>query len=316
MTGHELRQTPSQLKVAMTAAWDRGATSYDGHWGHGLQTTVEHDAWLALLDRPIPPSPKLRLLDVGCGTGFFALLACELGHDVTGIDLSNEMLSVVRAKAEQAGYQATFVMGDAEAPPDLGSFDVAMARHVLRRAWQRPRSQAMTRSRCSPGRRVRPFLSYQVRILATYPVTGGGEGSIPRVTGPVPKPPFRLVATAALAAVSLLALARAPLGPSALMTFTATAVLQLVDQHKLSLDSPLSKWEPQVQHSSQITVKMLLSMTSGIFDEGGSGSTLSQEAVAHPGRAFTPQGIVNMAIAQGPHSPPGRASRTTPTPTT
>jgi 2-polyprenyl-3-methyl-5-hydroxy-6-metoxy-1,4-benzoquinol methylase len=39
---------------------------------------------------------KLKVLDLGCGAGFFEVLLGRLGHDVTGIDLTEEMI----AKAE------------------------------------------------------------------------------------------------------------------------------------------------------------------------------------------------------------------------
>ena len=55
-------------------------------------------------------------------------------------------------------------------------------------------------------------------------------------------------------------------------TLTATAILQLVDQGKLGLDDPLSKYFPQVPDGSNITIRELLNMTSGLFnyteDEG------------------------------------------------
>lgn len=142
------------LKSAMTAAWDHGAARYDSNWGHGLQTTVEREAWTALLDRLVPPSPVLRILDVGTGTGFFALLLSELGHDVTGLDLSECMLSVARSKAEEQGLSPTFLLGDADSPPPLGQFDLVVARHVL---WTLPRPEAAVRAWAGlvcPGGRV------------------------------------------------------------------------------------------------------------------------------------------------------------------
>ena len=36
---------------------------------------------------------KLNVLDVGCGTGYFEVLLGEYGHNVTGIDLTKEMIS-------------------------------------------------------------------------------------------------------------------------------------------------------------------------------------------------------------------------------
>lgn len=132
MTEPSDHATSDRLKVAMTAAWDRGAADYDHHWGHGLQTAVEREAWVEMLKRLVPPTPALRILDVGTGTGFLALLLGEIGHQVVGIDLSEGMLSVARAGAQQRGLDTTFVVGDVESPPeDLGRFDVVMARHVF-----------------------------------------------------------------------------------------------------------------------------------------------------------------------------------------
>lgn len=85
-------------------------------------------------------------------------------------------------------------------------------------------------------------------------------------------------------------------------TFTGTVILQLVQQGKLSLTSPISQWEPSVQNASSITVQMLLNMTSGIFDEGGPGS----QVAANPSATYTPQQVVDLAVAHGPASPPGQ----------
>jgi D-alanyl-D-alanine carboxypeptidase len=84
-------------------------------------------------------------------------------------------------------------------------------------------------------------------------------------------------------------------------TFTATVILQLVQEGKLSLTSPIAQWEPNVQSASSITVQMLLNMTSGIFDEGGAGS----QVAANQSVNYTPQQIVDLAVAHGPAQPPG-----------
>jgi SAM-dependent methyltransferase len=86
-------------------------------------------AWRDLLLEHLPPAPA-RVADLGCGTGTLSVLLAEEGYDVTGVDLSPEM--VMRARAKAAGHTATFAVGDA-AEPDLptGSFDVVLSRHVL-----------------------------------------------------------------------------------------------------------------------------------------------------------------------------------------
>lgn len=48
--------------------------------------------------------------------------------------------------------------------------------------------------------------------------------------------------------------------------FTATAVLQLVEQNKIKLDAPISKYLDKVPFGDKITVHQLLTHTSGLFD--------------------------------------------------
>jgi D-alanyl-D-alanine carboxypeptidase len=48
--------------------------------------------------------------------------------------------------------------------------------------------------------------------------------------------------------------------------FTATAILMLAEQQKLSLDDPVSKYLPELTRASQVTVRQLLSHTSGYQD--------------------------------------------------
>ncbi|HEY4217704.1 MAG TPA: serine hydrolase domain-containing protein [Gemmatimonadaceae bacterium] len=48
--------------------------------------------------------------------------------------------------------------------------------------------------------------------------------------------------------------------------FTATAVLLLAEQHKLSLDDKVSRWLPQLTRANDVTLRQVLSMTSGYQD--------------------------------------------------
>lgn len=49
-------------------------------------------------------------------------------------------------------------------------------------------------------------------------------------------------------------------------TFTATAILQLVEQGKLSKFDKLSKWYPEFPNAERITIEHLLRMQSGIAE--------------------------------------------------
>lgn len=68
-------------------------------------------------------------------------------------------------------------------------------------------------------------------------------------------------------------------------TFTATVILRLVESGRLHLDDRLSTWEPKLPNAKRITIRRLLDMTSGIWDEGGVGpqgqkSSLTQQEAA------------------------------------
>ncbi len=58
-----------------------------------------------------------RVLDVGCGTGTFALLLSERGLDVTGVDPAKGSLEVARAKPGAGGVR--WIHGDASALPPM-----------------------------------------------------------------------------------------------------------------------------------------------------------------------------------------------------
>ena len=69
-----------------------------------------------------------RVLDVGCGTGVVALTAARRGAQVTGADLTPELLERARENAEISGYDVDFHESDVEALPfGDASFDVFRA---------------------------------------------------------------------------------------------------------------------------------------------------------------------------------------------
>ena len=69
-----------------------------------------------------------RLLDMGCGTGRHLVHFAARGFEVTGVDLSAEMLAVARGKLAGENLSAALVRGDICNLRDLadGSFDYAI----------------------------------------------------------------------------------------------------------------------------------------------------------------------------------------------
>jgi ubiquinone/menaquinone biosynthesis C-methylase UbiE len=114
--------------------WDRRASTFDENEGRPL-SDAQRQAWHELLS-PLAGAPPQPVLDVGCGTGFLALLLAELGHTVTGIDLAPRMIDRARIKADEAGLEVDFRVGDAvqiDAPDE--AYELVIARHVI---WNLP----------------------------------------------------------------------------------------------------------------------------------------------------------------------------------
>ena len=58
-----------------------------------------------------------RVVDIGCGTGTFALMLAERGLDVTAVDPAGAMLDVAQAKP--GAERVRWIHGDAAALPRL-----------------------------------------------------------------------------------------------------------------------------------------------------------------------------------------------------
>lgn len=73
--------------------------------------------------------PARRIIEVGVGTGRLAIPLAQLGHAVSGMDSSTEMLSVLGDKALEAGVTIQTSLGDACVDDSwpTGPFDLVVA---------------------------------------------------------------------------------------------------------------------------------------------------------------------------------------------
>ncbi|MCP9271103.1 serine hydrolase domain-containing protein [Mycolicibacterium arenosum] len=93
-------------------------------------------------------------------------------------------------------------------------------------------------------------------------------------------------------------------------TFTGTAVLQLVDQGRISLLDPISRYVDGVPDGDAITLDMLGRMRSGLFDytkdqDAFLGPAYTESPKGPDAFAFTPQRILDIAFAHPPNFAPG-----------
>ncbi|MQS11008.1 beta-lactamase family protein [Streptomyces kaniharaensis] len=86
-------------------------------------------------------------------------------------------------------------------------------------------------------------------------------------------------------------------------TFTATAILRLVDQGKVGLDDPVSKYIPNVPNGDQITLRELGDMRSGLFSYSFD-PDFQQAFFSDPNRPFTPDQLLAYSFKHPPNFPP------------
>jgi 2-polyprenyl-3-methyl-5-hydroxy-6-metoxy-1,4-benzoquinol methylase len=82
---------------------------------------------------PTPLRPGVQLLEVGCGSGWFAMAARARGADVVAGDVSMSWLVLARRRLVEAGAgDVQLVCFDAAQPPfEADSFDVVVAADVI-----------------------------------------------------------------------------------------------------------------------------------------------------------------------------------------
>lgn len=120
------------LKEKISRIWDTSSATFDSRPAHGIQSEEERTSWLSLFREELPPENPLSILDIGCGTGELSIILADLGHRVTGLDLSPGMLQAAEKKAREKGLTIDFHQGDAENPPfQPETFDLVLQRHVV-----------------------------------------------------------------------------------------------------------------------------------------------------------------------------------------
>jgi ubiquinone/menaquinone biosynthesis C-methylase UbiE len=118
------------LKDEIREYWTGRAAGFDLSPGHRIASAAEHDAWSGLLRRHMGHDGG-RVLELAFGTGEVTGVLLGLGCDVTGLDLTDAMLDLARAKHRGRAKLRLF-LGDAEdtREPDA-HYDAVVSRHLV-----------------------------------------------------------------------------------------------------------------------------------------------------------------------------------------
>ena len=116
---------------ALTSYWTDRAKSYSAQ-NIAEMNDWRREAWRKLILSHAPQKEVLRVLDIGTGPGFFAINLALAGHEVTAVDVTEEMLQYAKSNAENYGARVDFVLHRGEFLPFKdGSFDLIVSRNVI-----------------------------------------------------------------------------------------------------------------------------------------------------------------------------------------
>jgi ubiquinone/menaquinone biosynthesis C-methylase UbiE len=119
-----------ERKERITSYWEHRSESFLVQRRAELHHPIS-ERWMNEIHRFLPEKRPLRILDVGCGTGYFSILLAREGHDVTGIDLTPSMIENAKILAREEQVSCTFLAMDAEKPEfPSDSFDVVITRNL------------------------------------------------------------------------------------------------------------------------------------------------------------------------------------------
>ena len=119
-----------ERKERIVHYWEKRSSDFLAHKREELHSAMA-ERWMKEIRAQLPAGERLRILDVGCGAGFFSVLLAKEGHRVTGVDLTPDMIENAKILAAEENADCEFIVMDAENVdfPD-GTFDMVISRNL------------------------------------------------------------------------------------------------------------------------------------------------------------------------------------------
>ena len=89
-----------ERKERIVHYWEKRSSDFLTHKREELHSAMA-ERWMKEIRAQLPAGGRLRILDVGCGAGFFSVLLAKEGHRVTGVDLTPDMIENAKILAAE-----------------------------------------------------------------------------------------------------------------------------------------------------------------------------------------------------------------------
>lgn len=121
---------PHAVTNELTSYWAKRAEGYNQVSNDELQSNKQQ-IWLNFILGLAPQRETLKVLDIGCGPGFFAVTLAMAKHQVTAVDATPAMLEQARNNAQLHHVDIEFVESDVHQLPFADNqFDLIVTRNV------------------------------------------------------------------------------------------------------------------------------------------------------------------------------------------
>ncbi len=140
-----------------------------------VRSAVLWEVLRGVLVRIAPGGGPSAVVDVGGGTGGFAVPLAELGHRVTVVDASPDALAALERRAAEAGVRVRAVQGDAADLPDLlgpGAADLVLCHSVLEYVDDPAAAMAALAQAVRPGGAVSLLTSGKIAAVLHRAIAG------------------------------------------------------------------------------------------------------------------------------------------------
>lgn len=145
-----------ELKELIEKRWQCSAEKYSESIQRELK--LEINRWKGYIAKHISVKEKVKILDIGCGPGFFTILFSGEDHETIGIDGSSNMVAEAVLNAERQNANADFKVMDChhlEFADD--TFDLVVSRNVVWTLYDPAAAYREWRRVLKPGGKIMTF---------------------------------------------------------------------------------------------------------------------------------------------------------------